>query len=257
MKSKELEAAIKAAREAGRIQLEKYGKVSLKYKKDKTIVTEADVESEERIIAILKKDFPDYSILGEESGLTRTSSDYMWVIDPLDGTTNYSVQNPFFDVSIALTRKSEPIMGVVYYPSQDEMFYAEKGRGAYMNDERIKVSNKEKIEESVLTFCHASDRESVEKMSNVWRTWKLLNPKVRQIGAGALEMAYVACGRTECFLMIKMNSWDVAAGTVLIREAGGKVTDLEGKEFTIDSTDILASNGRLHDKLLKLICSSI
>lgn len=249
----ELKAAINAAREAGRIQLEKYGKVSSRYKKDKTIVTDADVESEKAIIAALKMDFPDYSVLGEESGLEKKESEYVWIIDPLDGTTNYSIKNPFFDISIALARGSEPILGVVYYPFQDEMFYAEKGMGAYMNDERIKVSNKNKIEESVLTFCHASDRDSVEKMSSIWKTWKLLNPKVRQIGAGALEMAYVACGRTECFLMIKMNPWDVAAGTILIREAGGRATDLQGEEFNIQSTDILASNGILHEKLLELI----
>lgn len=256
-KSNEAETAIKAALKSGKIIMRRYGRIHAKYKEDKTIVTEADEESEKNIIAILKKNFPDYSILSEESGLKKKDSELMWAVDPLDGTTNYAMMNPFFDVSIALLKKNEPILGVVYYPYQKELFYAEKNRGAYMNDKRIRVSKKNRIEDSVLTFCNSPDNESTEKMAKIWRTWKLLNPKVRQIGAGALEMAYVACGRVECFLMTKMNPWDVAAGTVLVREAGGKVTDFCGREFTTDSSDILASNGMLHKRLLDLIEESI
>jgi myo-inositol-1(or 4)-monophosphatase len=126
-----------------------------------------------------------------------------------------------------------------------------------MNERKIRVSGKENIASSILTYCNSSDRESTEKMFRIWRAWKMLNPKVRQIGAGALEMAYVAAGRVECFLMTKMNLWDVAAGTVLVREAGGKATDLSGKEFTAKSSEILASNGRLHRKLLETIEESL
>jgi myo-inositol-1(or 4)-monophosphatase len=255
--SDELKTAIAAARKSGKIIMSKYGKVHPKYKKDNTIVTEADLASEKNIKAIIKAEFPDHSILGEESGLEEHDPDYLWAIDPLDGTTNYTMMNPFFDVSIALIRKNEPVVGVVYYPYQDEMFYAEKGRGAYMNEKRIKVSDKDKIASSILTYCNTSDKESTEKMFRIWQTWKLLNPKVRQIGAGALEMAYVACGRVESFLMTRMNIWDVAAGTVLVREAGGKVTDLAGKEFSAKSDEILASNGILHKTLLKTIRESL
>ncbi len=248
-----LQAAVDAARGAGKILMDNYGKINVKHKVDGTIVTNADLESEKYIISQLKKEFPEYSILAEESGREQKESEYIWVIDPLDGTTNYSIQNPFFNVSIALAHKSEPVVGAVYSPFQDEMFSAEKGKGAYMNGEEIKVSSKNTLEESVHTFCHASNEAATKKMADIWTELKLLNPKVRQIGAGALELSYVACGRVESFMMIDMNPWDVAAGTLLVREAGGRVTDFSGKEFDIECKDILASNGILHEKLLDIV----
>jgi len=252
-KSGELKTAIDAARKAGRILLDDYGRITISYKKDGTIVTNADIESERSILSTLKGKFPEYSVLSEESGIEKKDSEYLWVVDPLDGTTNYSIRNPFFNVSIALIYKSESIVGAVYYPFQDELFYAEKGKGAFLNDEEINVSNADDMEKSVHTFCHGSDRESTLKMAGIWRRLKLLNPKVRQIGAGALELSYTACGRVDSFMMINMNLWDVAAGTLLVREAGGKVTDFSGREFDINCSDILASNGRLHEKLLQII----
>ncbi len=253
IKSRELETAIDAALNAGRILMDDYGNITVDYKKDGTLVTNADVESEKSILSTLEREFPDFSVLSEESGIEKRESDYMWVVDPLDGTTNYSIMNPFFDVSIALTYKSEPIVGVVYYPFQDELFYARKGDGAYMNDAEIRVSDSDDMGKSIHTFCNASDRESTLKMAGIWGRLKLLNPKVRQIGAGALELGYTACGRVDSFMMVKMNPWDVAAGTLLVREAGGRVTDFSGREFDINCRDILASNGRLHNKLLEII----
>lgn len=252
-KSGELKTAIDVAKRAGGILMGEYGNVTINYKKDGTTVTNADLESEKIILSTLREKFPEFSILSEEAGKEDKDSDYMWVVDPLDGTTNYTIRNPFFDVSIALTYKSEPIVGVVYSPFQDELFYAERGKGARMNDEKIAVSNTDSMEKSIHTFCNASDRGSTLKMAGIWRRLKLLNPRVRQIGAGALELGYTACGRVDSFMMVKMNPWDVAAGTLLVREAGGRVTDFSGREFDISCRDILASNGRLHDKLLEII----
>jgi myo-inositol-1(or 4)-monophosphatase len=252
-RSRELETAVEAARKAGRILMENYGRITVSYKKDLTIVTNADLESERYILSTLRREFPDHSILSEEAGLGEGDSEYMWAVDPLDGTTNYSMRNPFFNVSIALTYRKEPVVGVVYYPFQDELFHAEKGGGAYLNDERIKVSKIDSMMESIHTFCHASDRDSTLKMAGIWRRLKLLNPKVRQIGAGALELSYTACGRVDSFMMVNMNPWDVAAGALLVREAGGKVSDFTGREFDVDCRDILASNGRLHERLLEII----
>ncbi|RLI88201.1 MAG: inositol monophosphatase [Candidatus Altiarchaeales archaeon] len=251
--SKELEMAIRAAREAGDLLMKYYGRVTVGYKKDGSIVTDADIKSEKVIKSILNREFPDYSFLGEESGMEDRSSEYTWLIDPLDGTTNYCIKNPFFNVSIALAYKEEPILGVVYYPFQDELFYAEKGRGAHLNDEKIEVSKQENMEDSVICFCHALDKETVETMSKIFRRIKLVNNTLRQIGAAALELSYVACGRVEAFLMIKLNPWDVAAGAVIVREARGKVTDFDGNSFNLKARDMLASNGRIHEDLLRLI----
>ena len=255
-KSEELKTAIDIAKRAGEILMDNYGDITVNYKKDGTIVTNADIESERFIISMLSEKFPEFSILSEESNTGKRNledSEYLWVVDPLDGTTNYSIKNPFFDISIALTYKSKPIVGIVYYPFQDEMFYAESGKGAYLNDKNITVSDKDDIRESVHTFCHASDELSTLRMAEIWKRLKLLNPKVRQIGAGALELSYTACGRVDSFMMININPWDVAAGTLLVREAGGMVTDFSGNEFDITHNSILASNGRLHKKLLDII----
>ena len=192
---KELDVAKEAALEGGKTLMEYYGKVSIRYKEDRSITTEADVASEEKIKSILRGEFPSYSLLGEETGLEQGISDYTWVIDPLDGTTNYFMRNPFFDVSIALAYKNEPVIGVVYYPAMNEIFYAEKGKGAYLNDKRIFVSNVTEIRDSIITFCHGRDQNSVKEMINIFGKLKLINNKVRQIGAAALELCYVACGR--------------------------------------------------------------
>lgn len=250
---KELEVAMEAAKTSGKILLEYYDKVVTNYKKDKSIVTEADVKSEENIKSILSKHFPSYSFLGEESGLQDKKSEYLWIVDPLDGTTNFSIKNPFFNVSIALSKNNKPILGVVYYPFQDELFYAERGSDAFLNDKKIHVSDKDDITKSIHTFCHGNDPEQLEDISRIFRLFKLKNPKFRQFGSAALELCFVASGRVESYLMVGVNSWDVAAGVVIVEEAGGKVTDLSGGEFTTESKTILVSNGRLHEKIIEII----
>ena len=249
----ELETAIRAIEKAGRIVRKYYGKAAVTYKSDNSLVTKADSESERAIKAILQKEFPDYPILGEETGRTGEESDYLWVVDPLDGTTNYTFRNPWYDISVALTCKGNPILGVVLYPPQDELFWAEKGGGAHLNNERITVSDTEEIDRAIVTFCHGRDQDSVRRMINAFSKLKVINNKVRQLGAPALDLCYVACGRVDVFYMIGMHPWDVAAGAIILREAGGKVTDFSDHNFDLNSSDILGSNGRMHDNLLNIL----
>ena len=249
----ELEVAIEAVKEAEAIVRKYYGNVSAVHKLDKSLTTKADVESEEAIRNVLQKRFPNHSILGEETGRTGEESDYLWIIDPLDGTTNYSFQNPFFDISLALAYKHNPIVGVVSYPTQNELFYAEKGKGAYVDKATITVSNTNDVEDSIITFCHGRDQESVKRVIEAFSRLKLVNNKVRQLGAAALELCYVACGRTDAFLMVGINPWDVAAGAIILKEAGGKVTDFNGKDFDMESRDILGTNARIHQGLLGIL----
>jgi len=249
----ELETAISAIKEAGNIVMKHYGKATASSKADKSLVTRADTESENLIKSILQKQFPNYQILGEETGFTGKKSDYLWVVDPLDGTTNYTFRNPFFDISIALTHKGDPILGAVFFPPQGELFYAKRGNGAYLNNSRINVSDKREIDGSVITSCHGNDQNSVKRMISAFSKLKMINQKVRQLGAAALELCFVASGRVDAFFMTGMNPWDVAAGTVILREAGGKATDFEGKPFNMNSRDILGSNGKIHESLLEIL----
>jgi len=251
--SKELGVAIEAAKKAGKLLMRYYGKTSVRYKADGSVETEADIRSEKKIISILQKDFPYYSFLGEESGYSGKKSDYVWVIDPLDGTTNYMMMNPFFGVSIALVYRAEPILGVVSYPHEEEIFFAQKGKGAFLNDRKIHVSDEQKMKNSILTFAHGLDRNSVVKMTRIFGELKLITNKVRQIGAPSLQLCYVACGRTESFLMVGVNPYDVAAGAIIVKEANGYVTDFSGKTFSVNSKDILASNRRMHKEILQLL----
>ncbi len=251
--SKELEVAKKAVKDAGKIVMKYFGKAKIKVKPDRTIVTQADTEAEKLMRKIITKNFPDHSIIGEEFGKKKTKSQYMWFIDPLDGTTNFSIGNPFFAVSIALVKNKIPIVGATYYPLRDELFYAERGKGAFLNGKRIRVSNKTHVGTSFLAYCHSNDLKSTKVMTKIYSKLKLHTDKVRQIGAATLELCFVACGRIESFMDIGIFPWDVLAGVLLVREAGGKVTTIGGKSFTIDSKSILASNGKIHGKLLKLV----
>jgi myo-inositol-1(or 4)-monophosphatase len=250
----ELEVAIEVVKKAGAIVKKYYGKVNASRKSDRSLTTKADMESENLIRNFLQKRFPDYSILGEETGRTGKESDYLWIVDPLDGTTNYAFQNPFFDISLGLVYKGKPIMGVVFYPPQNELFYAEKGKGAYLNDTRITVSDRRKFDDSIIAFCHGRDQQSVRRMINAFSCIKPINNKVRQLGAAALELCYVACGRIDAFFMVGINPWDVAAGATILKEAGGKVSDFSGKDFDLTCHDILGSNVRIHQRLLDILC---
>lgn len=255
MKRKEFKVAIEAVKKAGTIVKKYYGQVIASRKPDSSLITKADLESESMIRNLLQKSFPNYSFLGEETGQSEKESDYLWVVDPLDGTTNYSFLNPFFDISVALVYKSKPIMGVVFSPPQNELFYAVKGEGAYLNDARIRVSER-KFADSIIAFCHGRDQQSIKRMINAFSRIKPVNNKIRQLGAAALELCYVACGRIDAFFMVGLNPWDVAAGATILKEASGKISDFSGKEFTLASKDILGSNISIHQKLLDILAQA-
>ena len=250
---KELEIAVDVAERAGQLLMKFYGKVNARFKKDKSFVTQADLKSEQMIKKILGEKFPNYSFLGEETGLRERNSKYVWVVDPLDGTTNFSITHPFFAVSIALVSSGTPVVGVVHYPFLNETFSAEKQNGAFLNGRSISISRTAKVENSILTFCHSSDASSRQRISSVFGVIKRLNDRFRQMGSASLELCYVACGRTDAFMMVGVKSWDVAAGALIVEEAGGKVTDFEGRQFTVNSRDVLASNGNVHPKLLAML----
>ncbi len=248
--------AKKAAIRAGEIILSKRGK-NLSFKSKKRVgdfTTEADISSEREILRILKSSFPKHNFLSEEAGKEDNGSEYWWVIDPLDGTIPYSSGLPIFGISIGLLKAGNPILGVINLPALKSLFWAEKGKGAFLNGQKIKVSDKRKLIKSVvgLDLAYAGAREEELK--------KLASPivdKVRYppiLGCASAGTVYVASGVYDAYLH-SAHPWDYVAGAVIIKEAGGKVTDYEGKpiDWSKDWIDFFASNGRLHSKILSLI----
>ncbi len=255
-----LKIAKEAATKAGEIQLRDLNKIkniSFKDTKGKNnILTEIDTECEGVILSILKENFPSHDILAEESGKNvENNSDYIWLIDPLDGTMNYSHSYPFFSVSIALEYKGEVICGLVYDPFKNEMFTAVKGMGAELNDKEIKVSAVELLEYSLVvsgTFHH-SDELVMDKLIEILKNLSLKAQGVRRDGSAALDLCYVACGRYESFWELGLNPWDIAAGSLILEEAGGKVTDLKGGKFSNYNHQLVASNGLIHKEMIDLL----
>ncbi len=244
--------AIKAIKEAGEILLEHFGKGhKVEFKTRMDYVTEADKEAERKIKKILSES--GYGFIGEESGETKTDSEFKWIVDPLDGTTNYTVGNPFFGVAIALAKKDEVILGLVYCPLTKELFIAEKGKGAFLNDKEIHVSNESDISKSLLVYCHSNDDSGIRRIIDIFSKLKPLPRDFNRMRSAGLEMAFVACGRLEAYMSPGLSIWDVAPGSLLVREAGGKVTDFNNEQWTSSKTDILASNGKIHDKILEIL----
>ncbi len=251
---KEKRIMIKMIKQAGKSLLNDYqtfkrSQAHLKTKRD--LVTQADLNSEKIIIKTIKKNFPDHQILSEEAGLDEKKSDYFWIIDPLDGTTNFYIHNPIWSVAIALAYKNKVILGAVYIPLQNELFLAEKGRGAYLNGKKIKVS--QGSVKKINTFCHGSGTKHLKKALKYYTYQKLNSFDCRQLGSAATELAYVASGRVESILIPGAKAWDVAAGSLLVTEAGGKVTNFKNKPWTIKEENILAANKKSHPQIIKII----
>jgi myo-inositol-1(or 4)-monophosphatase len=247
--------AISAAQLAGKELLAryyKYNRSDAKFKSAHEIVTKADVAAESIIIKKIKASFPDHKILSEEAGNIAGASEYLWIIDPLDGTHNFSMRNPLWAVSIALVRGGEIILGVVFAPVLNEIFLAQYGQGSWVNGKRMKVSEY-RGERVINTFCTGSKNPDIKKALKYFIKQKANKLDCRQLGSASIEMAYVACGRVESFITPGVNSWDVSAGALLVSEAGGKVTDFKNKKWTIKSRDIAASNGKVHGEILKVI----
>lgn len=248
------ETAFRAAREAGRILKENFGKRY--WVKDKPLqetLTELDLKAEEAIIGIIRKAFPGHSILAEESGHQESPGDYLWIIDPLDGTTNYSINNPFFCTSISLAYKGEVVLAVTSAPMSGELFHAIKGGGAFLNGKPIRVSKEGRISNLLLAYCNGKNPEDRVEIGRIFSRIKPVAKDLDRYKAGALELAFVAAGRLGSYMANSQMSWDSAAGDLLVREAGGRVTDFGGRPWSIHSSDIIASNGLIHEQLLGII----
>ncbi len=220
------------------------------------LVTRADRMAEDLITGLLRQRFPDHGILAEE-GTARAGQDYRWIIDPIDGTTNFAYGLPLFVVSIALEYRGGLVAGVIYHPPMDELFAGERGHGAFLRrngrEEALKVSDLEAVAESVVATGLPYDiRETGRNTAEIQRLMRTAI-EVRILGAAALHLAYVAAGRIEAFWEPGLNAWDMAAGALLVQEAGGQITDMQGRPFHVDCRDVLASNGRVHDEMLSLL----
>jgi myo-inositol-1(or 4)-monophosphatase len=253
-----LNIAIEAAKTAGKILKQNAGKardIRLKDGESKNLVTEIDRKSEEQIISILKRHYPHHEILAEESGRQQgTSSEYRWIIDPLDGTTNFTHGFPVFCVSIALEIRNEIVLGVIYDPNFDELFTAEKGKGAYLNGKKMRVSRISRLKESLLVTgfpynINDNPNHTIERFVN----FLMHAQAVRRMGSAAIDLAYVAAGRYEGFWEVDLNPWDMAAGILLVTEAGGSVSSFAGETFSIYGKEIIASNGLIHDEMISTL----
>lgn len=252
-----LNIAIEAAREAGKYLKFSVGKVrSIEIKKgeERNLVSEIDKTSEAKIISIIKRHHPNHAILAEESGEAATASDYKWVIDPLDGTTNFLHGLPIFCVTIGIEYKGEIVAGVVYDPNMEELFTAEKGSGAYCNGKRMKVSAATDLINSLLVTGFPYDIvKNPDNAVGHFVNFLMEGQGLRRLGSAALDLSYVAAGRMDGFWEVNLNPWDMAAGILFVNEAGGKVTDFSGTASSIYNKQVLATNGLIHEAMLGVL----
>ncbi|GJL54645.1 MAG: inositol monophosphatase [Nitrospirales bacterium] len=248
--------AIEAAQLGGSI-LTDYAKKGFEIHKKSQInlVTEADLASEKTIIGIINRTFPSHQILAEEEGLqTQDQSPYKWIIDPLDGTTNFAHGFPMYNVSIGVEYEGDVHVGVVLDPTRNELFVAQKGKGAWLNNTPIHVSATPKLGDALLVTGFAYDVHTVaDNNLKEFCAFSLRARGMRRTGTAAIDLCYVACGRFDGFWELKLNPWDTAAGTLIVEEAGGKVTNYTGKPFSIYGQDIIASNGMIHHEMVRVL----
>ncbi|MBI4126895.1 MAG: inositol monophosphatase [Deltaproteobacteria bacterium] len=246
--------AIALARRAGTIQLKHLGNVGrIDYKSEVDIVTEVDRECEDVIVGGIHKKFPDHDILAEEGSGTRSRSSFQWVIDPVDGTVNYAHGFPFFAVSIGVAYEGKPVIGVIYDPNRDELFSAIEGQGATLNAKKIRVTTEGVLRKSLVASGFAYQGEGIEQNMKHFRNFVRSARAVRRPGSAAIDLAYVACGRIDGFWEIDLKAWDMAAGVVIIREAGGQITNFAGGPFDLYGKEILASNGKIHQDMVHVL----
>jgi myo-inositol-1(or 4)-monophosphatase len=250
--------ALRAARAAGRIHLQRLSRIKVTRKTNAIdLVTEADRESEQAVIRTLNRAFPEHAILAEESGANARLSEHRWIIDPLDGTTNFAHGFPMFCVSIAYERRGRVELAVVFDALKRELFVAVHGRGARLNARPIHVSATPSLDLSLLATGFPYDRRERRNFYfTFWEAFMMRTHGVRRTGSAALDMCYVACGRVDAFWEFGLRPWDVAAGALIVAEAGGRVTNLDGSMLDLDARKILASNGRLHRAMRETIAKA-
>ncbi|MBI5826191.1 MAG: inositol monophosphatase [Deltaproteobacteria bacterium] len=249
------QTAVNAARKAGALLRENLGRAGrIEFKGVVDLVTEMDTRSESIIVEEIKKVFPDHGILAEEGAELLSNSGRRWVIDPLDGTTNYAHGFPWFCVSIALEDNGAVVLGVVYNPMLDELFVAEAGKGAYLNGVKITVSGIDSLDKGLLATGFPYDvRSSTENNLDHFGRFAVRAQAIRRAGAAALDLSYVGCGRFDGFWEMKLRPWDVAAAWLIVREAGGVVTDFKGGPFSIHGRECLASNALIHRQMVEVL----
>ena len=258
-----LNFAIQTARDAGSILADRMGRaLQVSNKGDIDLVTEADLASEKLIIERIKTHYPRHAILAEESGETEGiktvtgQGDWRWIVDPLDGTTNYAHGYPCFCVSIALEREGSIELGVIYDPVRDEVFAAERGQGATLNDRTIRVSTVDDLNAAMLCTGFPYNVRERPDFARDFVNFTMNAQAVRRDGSAALDLAYLACGRFDGFWEDGLNAWDIAAGLIMIEEAGGRTTDFHGARLDIYTPKVLASNGLIHEKMMRVLGTS-
>jgi myo-inositol-1(or 4)-monophosphatase len=253
--SKLKKVLLKAIKQAGKIAESGFNKKKqVNYKAETDLVTEIDIACEKKIINIIKNSFPCHDILAEESQAASLNNDYKWIIDPIDGTTNYFHNFPIYAVSIAIEYKKEIIMGAVYSPYMKELFFAEKNKGAYLNKEKIKVSKEKDLIKSLLATGFPYDvKTSKNNNINLFLSFIKSAQAVRRAGAASLDLCYTACGRFDGFWELKLKPWDMAAGYLILKEAGGYITNFNKTDFTIYNNTVIASNKHIHEQMTTII----
>jgi len=247
--------AIRAAKKAGQILKKgQQGELKISYKGDLNLVTNVDQLSEEAIVALINKHFPEHQILAEEGHDRTEPSPFRWIIDPLDGTTNYAHHFPFFCVSIGVEVKGKVQLGVVFDPIRNELFFAERDKGAFLNERPIRTSSIAHLRKSLLVTGFAYDVQT-DPINNFnhFINFSMKAQGVRRTGSAALDLCYVASGRLDGFWELKLHPWDTAAGSLILTEAGGKLSDFSGKPFSIYDSEMLASNGKIHREMIDVL----
>lgn len=250
--------ACEAAAKAGKFQLKYYRKkLDVKEKAKSSLVTKVDIGSEELIKKMLSKAYPSFQFLGEESGTSGgdEKGNIVWHVDPLDGTTNFVHGFPMFCVSIGLAVNHQPVMGVIHIPALNETFYGAQGLGAKFNGKKMKVSPRDSLRDCLLTtgFAYIADNKKLAPEITRFEKAHMEARAVRRPGAAAIDLAYVAAGIFDGFWERNLSSWDICAGSLLVQEAGGKVTDYKGDHFDLEGREILATNGLIHKKMEKIL----
>jgi len=250
-----LMASEEAARKAGRLLKENINKSDeIYYKGAVDLVTPFDTKAQRTIFDHLSSFFPDHDYLAEEGLSQNKGAEMRWIIDPLDGTTNYAHHYPVFTISIALERKSEIVLGLVYDPMREEMFSALKGKGAFLNGKKISVSDIDELDKSLLATGFPYDVRISHKNNILhFNNFIIRAQGIRRCGSAAMDLCYVACGRYDGFWELKLKPWDTAAGVLIVREAGGQVSDFRGGEFSISGSEILATNGSIHQQMADIL----
>ncbi|MFA6317229.1 MAG: inositol monophosphatase family protein [Elusimicrobiota bacterium] len=248
---------LRALAEAGDVLRRRFGKVKVSVKARANLLTEADLESQAVILSLIRRDFPDHDVIAEEGHPRLRGSEHLWIVDPLDGTTNYAHGFPAFTVSIGLLAGGEPLLGGILDPTAGETFFAERGKGAFLNGRRLRVSTPDKLSESLLITGFPYDRHRRSSYyTGFYAEFLERCHDIRRSGSAARDLAWIAAGRADGFWEFGLSSWDAAAGLLLVREAGGKVTDFQGRPWK-DHRDYgrqtLATNGRVHDAMLRVI----